>query len=292
MKLNQRRFPIVWSRQSLTLALTSCALLASALMADQNVSKIVTLAAEPSYSHRYRLLHQLPDAALDGQAEDLIAFMRAQRVPAGMNEAEYMSLVNDIYNLLLKNGTQVQRLFEICLEVIPDQEAGRIWRDYCMQKLGYTLDRDDIAPANIHSALQILDAATQGAYPRMQGTAFIVAYMHKDLSFDPQPGFLDVKILGSRALSAAKDESIPLIDRITALQTAAKCRYPGTLEYAASLIAEREQGEPMLKVVAIACIGQLGSPAQQPLLDEYRLSADIRLRSAARTALRKIKEQS
>lgn len=292
MHLNQGRFSKWGSSILVAVLVLSFTFLASALQADRNVSKIITLDAEPDYSHRYHSLHRLTGSELSGNAQELIAFMRAEQVPEGMHEAEYMSLVNDIYNLLLENRTEVRQLFDICLEVIPDESAGRIWRDYCMQKLGYTLDRDDIAPEKIQSALKLLDAATQGAYPRMQGTAFIVAYLHKDHPFEPKPGFLDERILGARALSAARDDSKPLIDRITALQTATKCGHPGTLGYALSIINAVGRVEPMLKVVAIASVGQLGGRAQLPLLDEYRLSADVRFREAARAARQKLQNQS
>lgn len=256
------------------------------------VQEITTLNAEPSYEKRHHSLHGLSATLLASNSSSLIDFMCAEQVPEGMREVDYMSLVNDIYNLLLTNDTEVQQLFDISLKVIPDKSAGQIWRDYCMQKLNYTLGREDVAPESIQQALALLDTATQGAYPRMQGTAFIAAYKFKDHPFDPKPNFLNTQTLGERALTAAKDVSKPLIDRITSLQTAAKCDVAGTLAYATTLISESETSEPMLKVVALATIGQIGSEAQIPLLSEYRLSPDIRLRKAARVAINRIQDPS
>jgi hypothetical protein len=261
-------------------------------LAQTQIESIISLAAEPIYTQRHHQLHQLSSAALEGGAEELIAFMRAEQVPEGMREDEYMSIVNDIYNLLLTNGTEVQQLFDLGLEVIPNELAGQIWRDYCVQKLGYTLGREDIAPDSIQRALALLDRATQGAYPALQGTALVVAYQHKDHPFNPKPAFLETQVLGERALAAAQDPSKPLIDRITGLQTAAKVGAVGTLEYAVAMLAQTEQGEPMLKVVSLAVVGQLGSESQIPLLAEYRLSPDTRLRKAARSALQKLQGQS
>lgn len=262
------------------------------LLADSPIDAIITLEADPPFTSRHHLLHRLPASILGAHSEELIDFMRAEEVPGGMREGEYMSLVNDIYNLLLSNGIEVQQLFDICLEVIPDESAGEIWRDYCMQKLNYTLGREDIATESIQEALKLLDAATQGAYPRMQGTAFIAAYQFRDHPFDPKPEFLNEKILGERALEAAKNEKIPLIDRITALQTATKCKSVGTLDYATTLLASSEPVEPMLKVVALATVGQLGDEAQIPLLSEYRLSPDVRFRKASREAVTRIESTS
>jgi hypothetical protein len=261
------------------------------LWADTSINQIVTLDAEPSYSRRHHALHHLSAAKLSGYAPLLIDFMCAEQVPEGMREVDYMSLVNDIYNLLLSNGTEVQQLFNICLEVIPDKSAGLIWRDYCMQKFNYTLGREDLSSESIQQALVLLDAATTGAYPRIQGTAFTAAYQYRNHPFEPKPDFLNETILGERALTAAKNESIPLIDRITALQTAGKCRAVGTLPFALMLLDETSAEAVMLQVAAIATIGDLGSAEHLDLLYQFRLSPDVRIRTATRSAIQCIQSR-
>jgi hypothetical protein len=264
----------------------------SFVQAANGVADIVTLDPEPSYSQRHAILHSLSVARLASDSQVLIEFMRAEQVPQEMDEVEYMALVNDIYNLLLANGTEVQQLFDICLEVIPNEVAGKIWRDYCMQKLAYTIGRDDLEPESIQKALGLLDSATRGEYPKMQGTALVVAMQHLAHPFDPQPEFLNSQTLGQRALKAAKDDGRPLIDRITALQIAAECRASGALGYATALILDDGQVEPMLRVVAVACLGQLGDQSHIPMLEEYRLSPDIRVRTAVRSAINNLKDES
>jgi HEAT repeat protein len=48
----------------------------------------------------------------------------------------------------------------------------------------------------------------------------------------------------------------------------------------------------MLRVVAVACLGQLGDQSHIPMLEEYRLSPDIRVRTAVRSAINNLKDES
>lgn len=261
------------------------------LIADSTINQIIGLEAAPSYTQRHHALHQLPSHKLSANAQLLIDFMCAEQVPEGMEEAEYLSLVNDMYNLLLANGIEVQQLFDICLKVIPDESAGAIWRDYCMQKLGYTLGREDISAESIQQGLKLLDLATHGRYPSMQGTALIVAHQIVQGSFNPRPIFLNEGAIGQRALAAASNPEAPLIDRITALQIACVCRAEGTRELATKLLEEDAQDLVMLQVVAIASLGELGTAAALERLQQYRLSPDIRLRTASRVSIQRIQDR-
>jgi len=80
-----------------------------------------------------------------------------------------------------------------------------------------------------------------------------------------------------------------LIDRVTALQVAATFEASGVLDYAASLLTQMpSETPPMLKVSAIAAIGTIGDESQLTILQQFRLSPDVRLKKAARRAIERI----
>lgn len=265
-----------------------CLMVGHLCTAASTVEQITTVSAQPPFTARHHQLHQLGVKELNAGAGALITFMRAERVPEGMDPVEYMSLVNDSFNLLVKNGIQVQQLFELILQVVPDESAGVVWRDYCVQKLGYTLDRNDISLQGLTAGLKLLDRLTLGDYPPMQGTALIVANQLASHPILSSTDFLNQRSIGERALSCAIDPAKPLIDRMTALQVAGMCDAPGTLNCAVSLLTAGEDVQIMLKVAAMATIGQTGSVAEIPLLADYRKSPDVRLRKAARSAMKQL----
>ena len=209
-----------------------------------------------------------------------------------MRHDAYMSLVNDIYDRMLRAGVRPQALFDLSLEVIPDTQADSVWRDYCAQKLKETLTREDVSTGSRQQGFALLDALTGGAYPEMQGTGLLVAGALLEQPLSDVPAFLNKDTLGERAVACAQNAQAPLIDRITALQAAALFEAPGALEVAISLQASDGSEPVMLQVSALAAIGTLGGSEHRALLERHRLSPDIRLRKAARSALSRIAENS
>ncbi|MGB0370138.1 MAG: hypothetical protein ACPGN3_02215 [Opitutales bacterium] len=260
------------------------------LRAEFSVEDITNLSSEPSFEERHHALHRLSGDQLSDGYRWLFSFMKDENVPEGMRRVDYMSLVNDIFNVLLENDLKAQDLLELSIDTIPKMDADLVWRDYCVQKFGYLLGRSDLSPASVHRALSLLDNATSGAFPGLQGTALIVACKVIERHPEIESYFLDKGKIGMRAIKSAQSLEASLLDRVTALQVAARYRAEGTLAYSIKLIEESlsKELDTMLLVSAIAALGELGDLSHESLLKEHRFSPDVRLRSASRRALNEI----
>lgn len=276
----RRLFPI------LGFGLSACTLSAAFV-----VDEITSLEASPSFTERHHTLHKLRVGELEAGATQLIDFMRVQQVPQGMRPVDYMSLVNDSFNLLVAHDLRAEELLLLTLEVIPDAAADEVWRDYAVQKLGYTLDRNDISEGSRDAGFAMLERAANGEFPRVQGTALVVA-VKLGAEFDERYSFLKKERLGQLALACAQDEDALLMERVTALQVAARCGSPEALNYSRSILlrGNTSASQTMLFVSAIAVLGERGTSKDLAALDAHRLSPDVRIRSASMSAIRKIKQ--
>lgn len=254
------------------------------------LSRIVTPGAKPSYVERHHLLHAMDNAALSGGAPVLIDFMERGEVPEGMRKDEYFSLANDIYDKLLAESIAPAQLLAHLLKVVPDEEREKVWRDYCAQKLPATLLHPAITNEGVWNGLELLERLMKGEFPQMQGTAFIGACQLEPAGLKVRHDSMRPGFIGGQALRCASDEKSPLPDRVTALQVAGRYLPEKSLVYASSLLSsDQPEVAAMLKVSAIATLGQIGNESHLPLLQSFRLSYDLRLRKAARVAIERLK---
>jgi len=285
-------------KHSLLRGMTRCSLMLTIvwgaalqlLPAQEQAEQIVSSGASPAYGVRHKYLHSLSPGDLATHADELFQFMAAGQVPEGMEVDAYLSLSNDIFDLLLKEGAAVPQLLEYVLQTIPDHAANRVWRDYCVQKLAPLLLKEGLDNESVAEAMQLLDELTNGSIPEMQGTAFIVAYSLSGHDLAKEYSILSEGAIGQRAVACARNEKSALIDRVTALTLAARCRNREALSVSESILNQPDGGiEPMLKVSAIATIGLLGDAHHLESLQRFRLSPDIRFKNAARVAIERIK---
>jgi len=254
------------------------------------LSQIVDPGAELSFVKRHHLLHGMDNAALSDGASVLIDFMERGEVPVGMRKDEYFSLANDIYDKLLAESVATEQLLTHVLNVVPDAERESVWRDYCAQKLSTTLVHPAVSNEGVWNGLELLSRMMKGEFPEMQGTAFIAACQLEPADLKVRHASIHPDFIGEQALRCASDEGSPLLDRVTALQVAGRYLPEKAQVYASALLsADLQEVADMLKVSAIATLGQIGNNSHIPILQKYRHSVDIRLRKAARVALERIR---
>lgn len=253
------------------------------------LNQIVSPDAQPAFEVRHHLLHRMQQSDLKSGSSTLIGFMARGQVPPGMHSDEYLSLANDIYDKLLTEGAVAQSLLDHALTVIPEGKRDCVWRDYCVQKLATTLAHPAVSPESVQRGLDLLRRLIDGQYPEMQGTALIVASKLEASGMSHPHIALQPTHIGKQALRCASDADSPLLDRVTALQIAGRYLPEKTLIYASSLLGTDQQDTAvMLKISAIATLGQIGNEAHIPLIQPYRRVIDIRLRKAARIAMQRL----
>jgi hypothetical protein len=253
------------------------------------LKQIVSPDAQPSFEVRHHLLHRIQQSDLKNGSSTLIGFMARGQVPLEMHKDEYLSLANDIYDKLLAEGGAAQSLLDHALAVIPEGERDFVWRDYCVQKLATTLSHPAVSSESVQQGLDLLKRLIDGQYPELQGTALIVASKLEATGMSHPHIALKPSHIGKQALSCASNADSPLLDRVTALQIAGRYLPQKTLTYASSLLdTDQHDTAVMLKVSAIATLGQIGNETHISLIQPYRRSMDIRLRKAARIAMQRL----
>lgn len=153
------------------------------------------------------------------------------------------------------------------------------WRDYCIQFLGQcyrqidTYENKQAVRATLFTALEEKKNIAAPAIIAIDGLS-------------DQPGFVCSQIAEEAYKLASDPETADLV-RIPALQIAAKYKHPGAAALAKTVLKDKKT-PVMLKMSAIATLGAHGEKEDIELLTAYRKSADIRLRSAAKAALKKL----
>jgi len=258
------------------------------------VDALVAFAPQPSFQTRHHALHALDRAELESAAPSLLRFLREAPVPEDWEFDDFHSFKNDIADRLIFARVRSNTLARLALEALNDDGEHPVWRDYCLQKLPDLIVTGDLAKETSQSAARALRHYASGAEPGLTGTALIAALRLGKLSADSAGDFdtLGEAALGRLAHRCAADPSGLLLDRVSALQIAAELGHPGSVALARKLLAPTAGGEPdapaMLRVSALAALGQAGDPADLELVARYRRSPDIRLRAAARTAVQRL----
>jgi hypothetical protein len=253
-----------------------------------SISQILSPEAEPSFIERHHHLHSLNADALHRHSESLLEFLsRPAAPPAGMEPNDFHSLRNDVADLLIDHDIAHAEHLRISIAAIADPNGDLIWRDYCIQKLPELLNVEGPADEDRRTAAALIDSLTADPASGLAGTTLIAAMrLSRTPAADLAPA---TDTLAARAIAIASDEAAPLPDRVTALQVAAIYRHPETARLALDFLADRSSSETtMLRVGAIAALGELGDASHREAIERYRLSTDTRLRAAARTALARI----
>lgn len=259
-------------------------------MSASTVSDIMSKSKDPSYEVRHHALHALTSSELSSHADQLFEFLLRSQVPESMRLVDLLSLQNDVYDRLMWEHLKLQDLLDLSIQVIDDESANSVWRDYNIQKLGMILTLNQMSPESCDRAFAQLDRLTLGSIPGMQGTALVAAHSLRDHANHEGRTYVGDQVLGERALACAVSSEADPIDRFTALQVAARCGNIEALPYARSLLSATGESKPspMLKISAICVVGILGNEFEIPSLQKFRRSPDIRISRAARSAILKI----
>jgi len=253
-----------------------------ALNAREAVAAVVSTEPDPAFELRHHMLHGLDAEGLSAGAASLIGFLGTHAVPERMDPVDYLSLKNDVFDLLLRARIRVPELAGLLVDGL-GEDSHPIWKDYCLQKIPETLG---VLPRDATVTSELVERVryfASGAHQEYTGTALIAA---KSMSSDFSPPLVAAAEVAELAYRCAAAEGASPIDRVTALQIAAELRHPGTVPLAISILdAESDEPPAMLRVSAIAALGAAGDVTHRSLVERFRLSNDLRLRAAAKTAL-------
>jgi HEAT repeat protein len=153
-----------------------------------------------------------------------------------------------------------------------------VWRDYCIQFMGRWYK--EASPDERKLMLAAMQSALKESNNGISGTALIA--LNSNIG---QPG-ISPREVRLAALEVVKNKKTPDYVKLTALQICAMRKERQALPIARDIL--KTSKHVPLKMSAIAAIGMLGNGDDYDTLTKLSKSSDVRLRTAATVALKKL----
>lgn len=176
----------------------------------------------------------------------------------------------------LPEGYGVQLLGEL-----DSPEESVIWKGYILQKLDVLYLHPDAV--DLHSViLKRLWRESRSPTPVHAGTSLMTLLrLH-----EKKPEMISRERLTSRCIWVVERSAYTDSDRLSALHVLSSLDQARAADYSRQWLAD-EMSPPMLKMTAIAILGMAPTEGDVSILEPYLNHPDLRLRSAAGTALKK-----
>lgn len=261
-----------------------CAAAFLAAASVQAASHAVSVFTDPGQTHpaALRALEQFPKALAEEDTARCLRFLTAR-----FDQAKRPRLIvrqNDLADWLLQQPATAAPTAEALLNVLADEAADPLWREYCLQKLPVAYEQASTGEALQSDLLSALQARTADQLTSFSGTALLGLYRLRDLAGIPEEELID------RARRILDHPGYATANRVTALQIAALLGDADALKQARSLVHD-STAPVQLRISAIASVGQQGGAEDAPLLETLTRHPDIRIRTSSRSALRRLRAQ-
>lgn len=273
-----------WMRERLFLIVTAAILVgagAGALGEEASPLDTVLDAGDRSLMRRQAAVGELEWRLTDKEFEALSAFLGRSDLEDALPPDQLNALKNEVINVLKNQPRRdpnplIAHL--MALYAAPEQDG--VLRDYCIQHLGTMYP--GTSSSNREALNRLLWEAVGRKHGPTAGTALIA--LANNIGADISPASV-----ADQAIAISGDGSYSDAARTTAIQIAARLGDTRTVSLAREIAFER--GAVPLRVSAIAAVGALGNEHDLPQLQPLADSTEIRLRTAASAAIRRIEQR-
>ncbi|MBM4165235.1 MAG: hypothetical protein FJ222_12465 [Lentisphaerae bacterium] len=232
----------------------------------------------PSHAARLQAVRALSKELLPDEVQALYGLLDRKSGEDPASSAERNALKNDVVNALKMQTVMPADLPARLIAMFNDPAHDPVWRDYCIQHLGsvYAVITPLALQEQARQTLWTAASEKQGSIP---GTALIALANQSG-----QPGFEKARIAATAlALVRSPDYGEPA--KITAFQICAKLGEQAVLPDARH---QMTNGSVLIRVSALACVGILGDQSDLAALRALESNSDIRLRTAAQAAIKRV----
>jgi hypothetical protein len=251
-----------------------------AISATSKLDFIFGNTANKSYVPRVKAVHKLRNDLQPAQIDAIYKFLHKKIKDESLKPLELNAIKNELVIVMMNQRNYPDALASSLVEMYNDKSFDKIWRDYCIQFLGQWYPKIN-SPEDRRKAREAFGSALQEKKNGIAGTALIaVSRLTDTKDFDKAD-------IASKAFGLAKDKDSASIVKITALQVGANLDNKNILPLAKELI--KSSRSVPLKMSAIAAVGILGNSADIPTIDKYLKCSDVRLRTAAKAAVKRLK---
>ena len=235
-----------------------------------------------AYYQRAMAIHRLGKKLTRREVDSIYDFLEHGTAENVLKPLEINSLKNDMVIVLMKQSSPPFDLGFKLVEMYNNKKNDPIWRDYCVQFMGRWYKK-----ASEEEQKQMRKAINSALAEHKNGIAgaALIALRSNIGQTDIKPR--EVRLASYEVLTA---KDTPDYVKQTALQICAMGNESKVLPIAREIL--KTSKHVPLKMSAIAAIGMLGDGDDYDNLDKLSKSTDIRLRIAAKSALKKLGTQN
>ncbi|MEI6789372.1 MAG: hypothetical protein WCL49_12925 [bacterium] len=251
----------------------------SVVCADPSANLTIILgASEAAFPARIEAARMLGKTLSKEEITALYGFLDRKAGEDPAQPGELCAIKNDVVNSLKMQQVMPPDLAGHLIAMYGDRSHEESWRDYCVQHLGdiYTT----VGDASIREkVLRVLWSAVDERQGSIPGTGLIALF-----NLCGQ-GPVDRTRVAAKALSMVRSPAYGEPAKITALQICADLGEQSVLPDARKLAVN---GSVPVRISAMASLGALGDKSDEDLMRTTVTSTDIRLKTAAQVAIKKI----
>lgn len=275
----QRRIP----RLRFMLCLAGLGALGPVLQAGQDslVALVVTAEAQP-YEERHRATYRLSKNLAAEDVAALLEFLARPPAADSVRESELRSLKNNVADALIAQNKPEASLLGAFQGLAANESQDAPWREYLLQKIPDLALRFDNAETR-ERATDFLRGRTESAEYIFAGTSLIS--LQRLGAADPS--LIGPVEIARRAKAILDHPQQANACKLAALQVLGGAE-PAEGRRRAVVILGDEASPIMLKVSALATLGEHGQAEDSVLANQYAGSPDYRLRTAAKAAVAKL----
>lgn len=245
-------------------------------LASDKIKRIMNKTNGLKFRERLRLVNSLPRNLSEDDRKALYYYLKYEK-----NNINTHVMKNDMLNILRDQKTPPDELTDVMLDLFYDKSQDIVIRSYALQHMRpWYLDERMQDPAIRQAFYDGLEEKEN----EIAGVALLALnYMaEQDTDFDKN-------IISQKAAEMAADENTYILTRISAVSISGRMKNPEALETIRNLTSTTQ---PMaLKLSAIASLGELGDHKDIYTLQKISSSGKRPFSTAAKAALKKIKNK-
>jgi hypothetical protein len=268
--------------------------------ASGRIAAIMDDARTPSARQKTALLLQLPRTLAGDERKKLLDYACGP-CPPGMEPRYWHWVNNDALHALCRQSRPMDEMAEPLLALLAGESRDLAIRDYAMQHMALlcapgTPDDAWIESARLRASLYaaLVREASQPRSPLAATALNCLCVLREAKATHPELKdrmfTMPAGVLEKLVIATVRAEDAGANARMASLAICGQLGLAEILPDARGIIADAKQ-PPMVMSAAIGCLGKLGNASDLALLEGHRQSDDLRLRNAARAALKALERR-
>ena len=244
----------------------------------ENLSNIFGYSGNTPYVQRIKYVHALGRDLPKDQIDAIYKFLHRKLNEDTLPSLEFNAIKNELTIVLMQQRVYPEDLTKNLIEMYYDKSFDKCWRDYCVQFLGQWFPKIHSDTERQRTVKLFYDALEEK--DGIAGTSLIAMSRLTDYQG------LEKERVSGEAVKLASDKDSADIVKTSALQVAANLKNKDIVPIARGIL-KNSKNIP-LKMSAMAALGTMGLDSEdRAVIEKYRSSTDVRLRTAAKSALKK-----